>query len=222
MISLPTLFSQFIETNENTSIECFEQHGAQPGNKRWHPDANLAQKLNQTIDIYSLAHNNYMGVSFLPCLFCSIILDTFNLSYRGRTWTLDCSWKLPIQTRRLKRLNKKLKRTRNQLQKKMPIQVYPRLLDTIQPLTQYNGQYSDDISHLIDFFKDHSNSNKLLLSYNNEKINQFNQFLIELKYLRDSALEAIKTSLESICLESRSNQMNASQLEEWSLDLLFQ
>ena len=82
-----------------------------------------------------------MGASFLPCLFCSIFLDTFNFSYRGRTCKLESSWRLPVHSKRLEHLNKNLNTIRNQLIQNLPIQTYSKLLETIQPLSQYNGLY---------------------------------------------------------------------------------
>ena len=204
LISLPSLFDQFIETNENTPIECFDQHGDQYKNKRWHPDSNLAQKLIRIVDQISLDHNNYMGVSFLPCLFCSIFLDTLNFSYRGRTCKLEASWRLPVHTKRLESLNKNLNAIRNQLENNVPIQTYSRLPETIQPLSQYNGLYSDDICHMVDFFQQNQNSNKILNSFNN---GQFNQLIIDLMRLRDSALEAVNTRVENERLELSPSHM---------------
>lgn len=218
LIAIPTLFNHFLRPKKNDSngkkesfidIKCYDQYEDQPERQRWHPDSFLANKLIQNED--SLDNNKYLGVSFLPCLFCGVFLDTFNIDYRGRPSRLDESWRFPTNTENNEELNENLTRVRNEIRNNVPItHLRPKTVDPccVSPQTLY----SDDICHLVKFFRNHHNNNQVLLSYKNGRIRNFLKLLNDLKCKRDLSLAGIFQDGCNFCLSDQVNINNNNRL----------
>ena len=197
LIAIPTIFNHYItkpelNKNSNTSkesfIECYDQHTDQPEDQQWHPDSLLAHKVHENVDAMSRAHNNYLGVSFLPCLFCSIFLDTFNFDYRGRPETLYSTWRFPPNTETRQDLNVNFTQARDKIINNEPLtHLRAKTFDPCLVSTQ--NLYCDDICHLVNFFYGHHNNNRVLASFKNQVINNFLELIIDLKRIRDITLD---------------------------------
>jgi hypothetical protein len=91
-ITLPTIFNDYIEANE-ILIQAFDQNADQTK----HPDTLLAQIVSSQVENTSLSYNKYMGLSFMTCFYCSIVLETYDFDYRGRAGKLFKSWTCPLE-----------------------------------------------------------------------------------------------------------------------------
>jgi hypothetical protein len=219
LIAIPTIFNHFLSVPENNAlnitqtesfIKCYDQFDEQPDRQRWHPDSYLANKLIQE-DANLLGYNKYLGVSFLPCLFCNVFLDTFNFDYRGRPSKLDESWRFPTNTENNEELNENFTRVRNEIRRKVPItHLNPKTIDPCRVSPQ--TLYSDDICHLVKFLSNHHNNNKLLNSYNNQRIKNFSNLINDLKCKRDFSLAGIFQNKCIFCLSDQININNNNRL----------
>jgi hypothetical protein len=144
-ITLPSIFNYFIEKNNEIPIHAFDQNA----DHTKHPDTLMAQIVSAQVENTSLSYNKYIGVSFMPCFYCSIVFESFGFEYRGRVGKLFKSWTCPDEMNEFLSENFKT--------------IYDGLINEPNVKSNYGskkrdlcqaplqGLYNDDICHLARF-----------------------------------------------------------------------
>jgi hypothetical protein len=184
-ITLPSIFNYFIEKTIEIPIHAFDQNA----DRTKHSDTLMAQIVLTQVEKTSLSYNKYIGLSFMPCFYCSIVFESYGFEYRGRVGKLFTSWTCPDEmneflSEHFTTIYLKLKNEAN-----ATISNYE---SKTRDLCQAPHQvlYSDDICHLARFcsetqLKIDDSNNKIIKSSNNETLKDICTLMPRLKKFRD-------------------------------------
>ena len=90
LIVLPDIFKRYFI--EPTNLESILNPIYNPSNiKNIHPDALLASVIFQQ----QCRCNNYIGTTFLCCIYCSIYLDCYSFEFSGTSGEFEFTWQMP-------------------------------------------------------------------------------------------------------------------------------